>query len=778
MGQIISAAAKPKRCNLNQLSQVPTPADGEHILVSSDNSMNAAGQGNFDCYIEGDGTKAATALELKPIETLASELDEQINGGVIVEKVGYSLTSGGYINTASQASLIAGKTYSVESNYTDFTSSMWVYFYSDGTQVLRIMIANLISQGITPASNIDRIQIYSGQSASTGTLEIIFSAEDYENSIVRKLEDVWPLPSKVAELEVEMPTKVTGVFTYGTNMLDINSLNIGRLSATAIVTDTDPSYNYRYTNVIVVKPNTNYYLSTGGGGGLSGNTTYHWYLDADGNIISVVTADTKQLSTPANCVGVRLTILKDRATSENKLMMNEGTSRAEYEEYEEPSFKVPADKIDLKSLANNINIYNLLQKPTILMPSVLYALDGVENSIYHKNYLNFYNPYLWPISGSSSYGWYYRERCFRATSPATPLNIVVYNGETASEVINVNIPVEVGSQNTDNGVKNVNVIGDSMTYNGAWFDEIDDLCPNLAFVGMRKSYGTKDGLYGEGRGGWKLAEYSSPHDDVTATHMQPFSPFVQVDGYNYYGVIEFWAAIVNDNSQYTYGTNGFDKYTSWFGTDGYKLNPSTNDLMYDGTNDVYVYYDGSAWVEATSVTDDSFAFDYSKYIELWNIDSPDFVLIMLGTNDFANGLSDSKWTTWQTRMDALIDSIQSYASSVSKTIIIGLCTSPQAYNSPNNSDHRNPIIGHKWMYDGRSKMIEIYDTSTYKAEGVYLVDTGICLDPEYGFLMQEDKPFVFYEGSAVEYYSRNGVHPQYGYKQLGVCAAGFVQALR
>lgn len=67
MGQIVSSAAKPKRCNANQLSQVPTPAAGEHILVSSDNSMNADGQGNFDCYIVGDGTTAATALELKKI---------------------------------------------------------------------------------------------------------------------------------------------------------------------------------------------------------------------------------------------------------------------------------------------------------------------------------------------------------------------------------------------------------------------------------------------------------------------------------------------------------------------------------------------------------------------------------------------------------------------------------------------------------------------------------------------------------------------------------------
>lgn len=69
MGQIVSLAAKPKRCNLNQLSQVPTPAAGEHILVSSDNSMNAAGQGNFDCYIVGDNKTAATSL---PLHTIAS----------------------------------------------------------------------------------------------------------------------------------------------------------------------------------------------------------------------------------------------------------------------------------------------------------------------------------------------------------------------------------------------------------------------------------------------------------------------------------------------------------------------------------------------------------------------------------------------------------------------------------------------------------------------------------------------------------------------------------
>lgn len=74
MGQIVSAAAKPKRCNLQSLSSLGTPAAGEYILVSSDNSMNAAGQGNFDCYIVGDGTKAATALALKRVEEVTTKV--------------------------------------------------------------------------------------------------------------------------------------------------------------------------------------------------------------------------------------------------------------------------------------------------------------------------------------------------------------------------------------------------------------------------------------------------------------------------------------------------------------------------------------------------------------------------------------------------------------------------------------------------------------------------------------------------------------------------------
>lgn len=65
MGQIIGRTAKPDACNIRSLSSFGIPAAGQHILVSTDNSVMQNGQGNFDAYVVGDGTTAATALPLQ-----------------------------------------------------------------------------------------------------------------------------------------------------------------------------------------------------------------------------------------------------------------------------------------------------------------------------------------------------------------------------------------------------------------------------------------------------------------------------------------------------------------------------------------------------------------------------------------------------------------------------------------------------------------------------------------------------------------------------------------
>ena len=70
MGQIRGTKAKVSACNIRSLSSFGIPYAGMHILVSTDNSAMADGNGNFDAYVVGDGVTAATAL---PLHYLADE---------------------------------------------------------------------------------------------------------------------------------------------------------------------------------------------------------------------------------------------------------------------------------------------------------------------------------------------------------------------------------------------------------------------------------------------------------------------------------------------------------------------------------------------------------------------------------------------------------------------------------------------------------------------------------------------------------------------------------
>lgn len=76
MGQIVGLNAKCKRANLSAIQEGGSlasykPAAGEYILISTDNSMTADGQGDFDYYVIGEGeTKTIKELELRPVNVI------------------------------------------------------------------------------------------------------------------------------------------------------------------------------------------------------------------------------------------------------------------------------------------------------------------------------------------------------------------------------------------------------------------------------------------------------------------------------------------------------------------------------------------------------------------------------------------------------------------------------------------------------------------------------------------------------------------------------------
>ena len=214
MGQIVSLAAKPKRCNLNQLSQVPTPAAGEHILVSSDNSMNAAGQGNFDCYIVGDGTKAATALELKSIAEIeitqsknsvsAKAVYEFLYGNDYLQNITYNARQGTAINTTTQAlaaevDLPIGKecTFLLSGDTSILNGTMAVQLRNasyQGLASIQLSIGTPVT--FTPTYNVKLIGVYvSGTNVrANGTLSLKIT---YNGDVKGFVENVGEMESEI-----------------------------------------------------------------------------------------------------------------------------------------------------------------------------------------------------------------------------------------------------------------------------------------------------------------------------------------------------------------------------------------------------------------------------------------------------------------------------------------------------------------------------------------------------------------------------------------------------
>ena len=235
MGQIVGGAAKPKRCNLNKLSQLGTPAAGEHILVSSDNSMNAAGQGNFDCYIEGDGQTAASELKVHFLQ----EEPFALNGN-------YSRTYRIRKKQTNEEYLIpikfkAGNTYTFNIAQTVTSRAVYVWVCTDSgkqgslTTALSMSSKTSSSWVFTPSTDYDYLYIvlYCNGYAIEGLAFSITSTS------------LNGLPAEVEELSKEVKTGVSPDTRWPHIFTKDDAFFKGRInSGTGELSDTGTVYNY------------------------------------------------------------------------------------------------------------------------------------------------------------------------------------------------------------------------------------------------------------------------------------------------------------------------------------------------------------------------------------------------------------------------------------------------------------------------------------------------------------------------------------------------------
>ena len=318
------------------------------------------------------------------------------------------------------------------------------------------------------------------------------------------------------------------------------------------------------------------------------------------------------------------------------------------------------------------------------------------------------------------------------------------------------ISICVGKKGIGTQEVTVQILGDSFV-NGAFFRDAllsKNYIPGIKLVGLR-NIKNEEGQYDEGRGGWTVKKYFEiPKGEMTSYHgyMQP------VGEYRYWGSCEFWKncyKVINGeltDTEIVYNCGKFDKET------GYLAAPKKNDLMYDNARGSYMVYTEKKW-KNVEVDERKWAFNYRKYLDMWNLDAPKFFAQMLGLNDYRDSLT-ADYREWNKK---IAEMKESYYKAVpdGKFIILIPCTT---CGSLNNIRGDFTLRQNAAMWQLRKNIIDTFDGR--ESEGYYVVDIGITIDNEKGYNRNRDG------------IQTGNPHPYPNYPTMGIPLAAFIQYYR
>ena len=413
----------------------------------------------------------------------------------------------------------------------------------------------------------------------------------------------------------------------------------------------------------------------------------------------------------------------------------------------------------------------------ICLPSKEYMLTGVQNDLFIQTFLKRWRPNndFVRFSGTAIYSRRY-EKVASVSNPETGklIKVELINSDRFDLLKTVESTVIAGEAGVGNDEVVVQFLGDSYT-RGTYFKSAfleKAYVPNVKCVGLRKVNGFENQFH-EGRGGWTLENYFSNKVDIPIF----FNPFFQPqDKLKYWGSTEFWktAIAVNKNAgagfEPAYSCGDYD--CSRFNADGFLAKPDKDDVMFDFTNKCYVSWNGQSWkkIDADRLI---WTFQYGKYLSMWNIRSPKFLVIMLGLNDFRNKPFPFDFSEWNSRMSTLL---KSYKEAVPDGRLV-VCTPCTACGVLDNKSGDFTIRQNAAMWEVRNNIIKVFDQR--EAEGVYVVDASITIDNENGYNVRKTElPYEGYTGENRLSIQEGNPHPYPNYPNLALPIAAFVQYFR
>ena len=441
-------------------------------------------------------------------------------------------------------------------------------------------------------------------------------------------------------------------------------------------------------------------------------------------------------------------------------------------------------KASLAAVVSVIAVSSLAEAPRhdndICLPSHLYMLSNSRTDVFFQPFAKRWRPYddFVRIELSRGGGALQRQLGHVATVrdpvDGAKLTARLVEGGGFTTVKSVSSVLRVGERGSGKAPVIAQIVGDSYThgkfYKGALFDSGD--VPDLRLVGLLKD---GSGHFNEGRGGWTLEHYFTvPRDAIFSYH-----GFMQPDGGRYWGATAFWKTAwtvcrgtQKKGFQPTYSCGRYDDRVTRFdeGT-GRLLDPHEGDVQFEDGH--FIRFDGKEWrrIDGRAL---KWSFDYGKYLEMWGIEKPQFLFVLLGLNDFRDRI-DADFSQWGSRIKKMKESYLKACPGGRFVICIPCSTCGSIDNAAGDfTPCQNAAM---WRF--RDWLIKSFDNR--EDEGYYLLDVGIGIDNDHGYPLEGGSVAVPADGAAGTEKLRvqgHTPHPRLDYPVMGRPLAAFIQYWR
>ncbi len=415
----------------------------------------------------------------------------------------------------------------------------------------------------------------------------------------------------------------------------------------------------------------------------------------------------------------------------------------------------------------------------ILIPSVIYASEGIETNIYFDNVIfsNLPNDLL-AIDVICTKGRQY-DKFWRINPQSTDTGTNEFKIEVSfggKIIASKNSELIITSRNKGAGSSlKVLCIGDSTTAGGQYISIINTdyqalSSPSMTFLGGRGISPNKH----EGRGGWKFSQYAGDGGQSTwqislkAINETPGIGSVYTDGKS-----EFTISEINLT-----GGNGYVAIRRSKGIDTPNLNGTLSKIS--GIGDALIPYTNSVVTAANPFWNvKTSRLDLKKYLndKGYTMTSDDLITVHLGINDVFLDVSESKLESIKVDFDKMTSEFRSVIPGIN----IGLCiTIPPSISQDAFAVNYASGQTLKRYLENYKKLVEFliknYDSLEMRNSRLYCIGFNHCIDRSHNFQKTTMKANAR-SAQIIETWG-NGVHPDNtGYYQMGDALYSFIKAL-